>query len=122
VGALWVLGVVRDNVPDKVKKAADLASKGPEIERVEFKAKSSIPAEIHEAVVDGVVVRVDIRNQLISRIAFCGKKPECSWWDRLFGPPCETTLPCPVLQRALGVDHTMDDMHQRAEAVQRMGH
>ena len=123
LGELWVLGVVRDNIPDSIKKAGDAAQKGPEVERVKFAAKSAIPAEIHEAVVDDVVVRVDIRNQLVTRIALCGKKEECGLWRRIFGPACQTQVSCPVLERALSVDRTMDDMHQRAEqAVERMTH
>lgn len=121
LGELWVLGVVRDSIPDSVKKAGDAAQKGPEVERVTFTAKSSIPAEIHEAVVDDVVVRVDIRNQLVTRIALCGKKEPCGLWRRIFGPACQTQVPCPTLERALSVDRTMDDMHLRAEqAVERM--
>lgn len=121
LGELWVLGVVRDNIPDSVKKAADEAQKGPEVQKVVFTAKSGIPAEIHEAVIDDVVVRVDIRNHLVTRIAFCGKKESCSLWRRIFGPACETQVSCPVLERALDVDRTMDDMHKRAEqAVERM--
>jgi len=117
LGELWVLGVVRDNIPDNVTKAGDAAAKGQDVERVTFTARSSIPAEIRETVIDDIVVRVDVRNQMISRIAFCGKKPECGLWRRIFGPPCESKASCPVLERALGVDRTMDEMHRRAEAA-----
>ena len=123
VGELWVLGVVRDQIPDSIKKAGDAAQKGPQVEKVSFSAKSSIPADIHEAVVDDIVVRVDIRNQMVTRIALCGKKEECGLWRKIFGPACPTQVSCPVLERALSVDHTMDDMHKRAEeAVERMAH
>jgi hypothetical protein len=71
-------------------------------------------------VVDGTVVRVDVRNQALMRIAFCSKVPECSWWQRLFGSCAPTHNGCPVLDRALRVDRTMDEMHRRAEdAVER---
>ena len=115
IGELWVLGPVRDNIPDRVKSAAAAAEKAPEVEHVTFSSHSSLPAEIHEIVIDDNVIRVDMRNQVVFRVAFCGPKPSCSWWRRLFGPKCDMRVSCPVLERALAVDHTMDDLHKRAE-------
>lgn len=115
LGELWALGTVRDDLPAKVTKASAAAEKGSLVETVVFQARSSLPAEIREAVVDGEVVRVDIRNGLVSRVAFCGPPPTCGLWRRIFGPPCETKASCGVLERAMSVDRTLDDFHVRAE-------
>jgi hypothetical protein len=122
IGELWILSLSRETLPPAVVRAAEAAEKGPEVERVTFKAKSSLPAEVREAEVNGVVVRVDVRNGLVQRVAFCGRTPACGLWQRLFGPPCESKVACPVLERALAIDRTMDHFHQRAEqAVQNVG-
>jgi hypothetical protein len=119
-GELWVLGTVRDGVPAGVLAAAETAEQGEEVTRVTFKAKSALPSEIREAFVEDVLVRVDVRNQLIYRIALCGRKPSCGLWRRIFGPPCETAVACGVLDRAMASDRTMDEFHVRAEeAVER---
>lgn len=121
VGELWVLAVIRDSVPASVLEAGAKAEAAPTVETVIFKTRSAIPAEIREAVIDGVVVRVDVRNHLLSRVAFCGPQPSCSLWRRIFGPACETTIPCPVLDRALQTDRTMDQFHQRMERAAEHG-
>lgn len=120
VAELWIIGVSNDAVPPKVLEAGKIASEGDEVARVTFTAESSIPANIRQAVVDDTLVRVDIRNQLLGRIALCGKAPPCSWWRRLMGacePPAADA--CPILDRALSVDRTMDEMHRRAEEAVR---
>jgi hypothetical protein len=123
LGELWALGTVRDDLPPNVTKAGEAAEKGPLVDTVTFKAKSALSAEIHEATVNGEVVRVDIRNGLVTRIAFCGPPPTCSLWRRIFGPSCETKVTCGVLERALSVDRTMDDLHVRAErAMEQIQH
>jgi len=121
LGELWVLAVMRDSVPAAVLAAGAKAEAGPTVETVVFKTRSAIPAEIRETVIDGVVVRADIRNHLLSRVAFCGPEPTCSLWRRIFGPPCEKTIPCPVLDRALQTDRTMDQFHERMERAAGQG-
>jgi hypothetical protein len=119
-GELWVLGTVRSAIPAGVLAAAETAEQGERFAQVNFKAKSALPCEIREAYVDDVLVRVDVRNQLTYRIAFCGRKPSCGLWRRIFGPPCETAVSCGILDRALAADRTMDEFHVRAErAVER---
>jgi hypothetical protein len=114
-GELWALGVVRDNLPEKVRRAGEAAEQGTQVQEVVFGAKSALPAVIREATVDDQVVRVDLRNNMVTRIAFCGPKPTCGWWQRIFGPACQTQATCAILERALSVDRTMDDLHKRAE-------
>lgn len=121
VGELWVLGAMRDQLPPKVLEDGKKAEAGTTVETVVFKSRSGLPAEIREAVVDGTVVRVDVRNNLVTRIALCGPKPTCSLWRRIFGPACETTTTCGVLERALQTDRTMDVLHQRMEQATERG-
>lgn len=121
VGELWVLGTARDAVPPKVLEAGKKAEAGKTVAAVMFKSKSALPAEIREAEIDDVVVRVDVRNQLTSRIALCGRKPSCGLWRRIFGPACETSTSCPVLDRALQTDKTMDELHERMERAAEQG-
>jgi hypothetical protein len=119
VAEIWGLGTIRNGVPADVLAAGEAGAEGREIERIKFGARASLPAEIREAVVGDAVVRVDVRNQLVVRIAFCGKKPSCGLWQRWFGPPCETSVPCPILDRTLSADRTLDDLHMRAERAVR---
>ena len=116
VAELWLLGGARTKVPKKILEAGEEAFRGPLIQQEGFKARSSIAADIHEAVIDGVIVRTDVRNNLLSRVALCGRAPTCSWWRRLLGR-CESNLPktCGVLDRMLQVDHKMDDFQDKAE-------
>lgn len=119
---LWVVGAARESVPPKVLDAASVALEGEDVARVTFTAASSIPAEIRQAVVDGTLVRVDVRNQLLGRIALCGTAPACSWWRRWLGWCEPPPVACPILDRALSVDRTMDEMHRRAEEAVRRSH
>ena len=121
IGELWALGTSREGVPQSVLAEGAAAEKGTPVEQVYFKAKGSLVAEIREATVDGVVVRADVRNNLLTRVARCGKPPTCSLWRRIFGPACETTVPCPVLERALASDKTLDEFHVRMERAAERG-
>lgn len=114
VAELWQLGVVRDAVPESVRKAAELAAAGEKVGEVRFLARGSLPAELYETVVDGIVVRVDVRNQLVHRVAFCGRRPTCSLFDRL-RKKCVLTAACPILDRALRIDTKLDRIQVAAE-------
>ena len=118
VAEAWVLGPVRDKVPKSVLEAGEAAVRGPVIQRVAFKARDAISAEIHEATFDGLVVRADVRNHLLKRVIFCGRVPTCGWLQRLFGRcPAPGPRQCEILNRMLVVDRHIDEFQVRAEAA-----
>jgi hypothetical protein len=115
VAEIWHLGNVREGVPAEVLEAAASVAKEKIVDVVQFRARGALEAEIHEGVVNGTLVRVDVRNQMVNRVAFCGPPPSCGWIAWFLGRCVDEKAACPVLDRALRIDRKVDRIHEIAE-------
>lgn len=115
VAEVWLLGVEREKIPRAVLDTGAAAAAGPLVEHVDFAAQGAVDADIHQAVVGGVLVRAEVRNHLLHRVALCARAPACGWWAWLVGRCPEPRAGCPILARITKLDRRLDEFHVLAE-------